>query len=78
MALVPVEVKAELNLTAKSLKAYCQKFAPPLSVRTSMAHYHVQKLPLGETKLTYMQLDIPLYAVSQLVAEYNSLCGASH
>ncbi len=78
MALVPVEVKAELNLTAKSLKAYCQKFVPPLSIRTSMANYHVQKLPLGETNLAYMQLDIPLYALSQLVAECNALFGETH
>lgn len=68
MELVPVEVKAELNLTAKSLKFYCQKFTPALAIRTSMAKYHVQNLTVGEGK-TCTQLDIPLYAISQLQAE---------
>lgn len=68
MELVPVEVKAELNLTAKSLKFYCQKFTPALAIRTSMAKYHVQKLTVDEGK-TCTQLDIPLYAISQLQAE---------
>ncbi len=36
---VPVEVKAEVNLQAKSLKVYRDKFQPKLSVRTSMADY---------------------------------------
>ena len=68
MELVPVEVKAELNLTAKSLKFYCQKFTPALAIRTSMAKYHVQNLTVGEGK-NCTQLDIPLYAISQLQAE---------
>lgn len=37
--IVPVEVKAEINLKAKSLKTYREKFHPELSVRTSMADY---------------------------------------
>lgn len=72
MELVPLEVKAELNLTAKSLKSYCQKFTPAVAIRTSMANYHVQRLPLmagGE----YVQLDIPLYALSLLTAECSAL-----
>ena len=68
MELVPVEVKAELNLTAKSLKFYCQKFTPALAIRTSMAKYHTQQLTVGEGKIC-TQLDIPLYAISQLQAE---------
>ena len=67
MELVPLEVKAELNLTAKRLKSYCQKFSPAVSIRTSMANYHVQKILLNGTDRTYTQLDIPLYALSQLV-----------
>lgn len=36
---IPVEVKAEVNLQAKSLKVYRDKFHPKLSIRTSMADY---------------------------------------
>lgn len=36
---IPVEVKAEINLQAKSLKVYREKFQPKLSIRTSMADY---------------------------------------
>lgn len=36
---IPVEVKAEVNLQAKSLKVYREKFKPELSIRTSMADY---------------------------------------
>ena len=36
---IPMEVKAEENLQAKSLKVYREKFQPKVSVRTSMAEY---------------------------------------
>jgi predicted AAA+ superfamily ATPase len=36
---IPVEVKAEVNLQAKSLKTYCEKFNANHAVRTSMADY---------------------------------------
>ena len=51
---VPVEVKAEDNLQAKSLKAYCKKHKPPYAVRTSMADYRKEdwmvNLPLYEIR----------------------------
>ena len=72
MELVPVEVKAELNLTAKSLKFYCQKFTPAIAIRTSMANYHVQHLALSSGG-GYTQLDIPLYAISLLIPECAAL-----
>lgn len=53
---VPVEVKAEINLKAKSLKTYSEKFSPQISVRTSMADYK------KEERL----INIPLYAVSEM------------
>jgi predicted AAA+ superfamily ATPase len=53
---IPIEVKAEENLQAKSLKVYNEKFTPRLSVRTSMADFREQEW------LT----NIPLYAVSKL------------
>jgi predicted AAA+ superfamily ATPase len=36
---IPIEVKAEVNLQAKSLKTYRDKYNPRLSIRTSMANY---------------------------------------
>lgn len=36
---IPMEVKAEVNLQAKSLKVYRDRFQPKLSIRTSMADY---------------------------------------
>ena len=37
--IIPIEVKAEVNLKAKSLKFYNEKFSPGISVRTSMADF---------------------------------------
>lgn len=37
--IIPMEVKAEINLKAKSLKTYREKFNPEISVRASMADY---------------------------------------
>jgi len=50
---VPLEVKAEVNLQAKSLKAYRDKFNPKISVRTSMADY----------KKEDWLINLPLYAI---------------
>lgn len=36
---IPIEVKAETNLMAKSLKVYREKFDPEISIRTSMSDY---------------------------------------
>lgn len=41
-AIIPLEVKATLNLKAKSLAEYRVKYAPPYAVRTSLANYGVQ------------------------------------
>ena len=51
--IIPLEVKAEINLKAKSLKTYREKFSPELSVRTSMADFK------KEDDL----IDLPLYAI---------------
>lgn len=53
---IPIEVKAEINLQAKSLKTYRDKFNPELSVRTSMADYKKEE----------WLLNIPLYAVETM------------
>lgn len=54
--IVPVEVKSEENLRAKSLRSYHQKFSPNYSVRTSMTNYRVDEW------LT----NIPLYAIGMI------------
>ena len=37
--IIPVEVKATVNLQAKSLKSFRQKYEPAISIRTSLADY---------------------------------------
>ena len=36
---IPIEVKAETNLKAKSLRTFCEKYRPKTAIRTSMAGY---------------------------------------
>lgn len=50
---IPVEVKAEENLRAKSLRAYCAKYKPAIAVRTSMSDYREQD----------WMINVPLYVV---------------
>ncbi|MGX8728373.1 MAG: ATP-binding protein [Lachnospiraceae bacterium] len=40
--IAPLEVKAEENLQAKSLKMYCEKYKPAIAYRTSMSNYREQ------------------------------------
>lgn len=51
--IIPLEVKAEINLRAKSLKSYRDKYSPEVSVRASMADY----------KVTDGLVDLPLYTI---------------
>jgi len=53
---IPIEVKAEVNLQAKSLKTYREKFQPKLSIRTSMADY----------KDEGWLLNLPLWAIEKV------------
>ena len=53
---MPLEVKAETNLRAKSLKTYREKFSPELAIRTSMTDYR------KEDGL----VNLPLYAIGQI------------
>ncbi len=55
--IVPVEVKAEVNLKAKSLKTYQEKFSPQISVRTSMADYKKEE----------WLVNLPLYTIEQIM-----------
>lgn len=54
--IVPIEVKAEQNLRAKSLAEFIKRYTPAMVIRTSMAPYDK-----GE-KIT----DLPLFAISLL------------
>ena len=56
MDIIPVEVKAEENLRAKSLKCFCEKYEPREAIRTSMSDYKQQDW------LT----NIPLWAIADL------------
>ena len=42
MQIVPIEVKAETNVHSQSLKAFCEKFNPPLALRFSLLPYKNQ------------------------------------
>ena len=52
----PNEVKAEENLRAKSLKAFCDKYSPKFAVRTSMSDYRKQD----------WMTNIPLYNIDRI------------
>ena len=51
----PIEVKAETNLKAKSLKTYCEKYKPTRAIRTSMADYKEENT----------LINLPLYAIEE-------------
>ena len=53
-AVIPIEVKAEENLKAKSLKVYVEQFQPEHAFRFSMADYREQD----------WLVNVPLYAIS--------------
>ena len=55
-SIVPVEVKAEENLRAKSLKVFCDKYQPKFAVRTSMSDYREQE----------WMTNIPLYNIDRI------------
>ena len=55
-SIIPLEVKAEENLRAKSLKAFCEKYNPKYAVRTSMSDYREQE----------WMTNIPLYNIDRM------------
>ena len=61
--IIPLEVKAEVNLKAKSLRTYKEKFEPEISVRTSMADY----------KNEDWLVNLPLYAVEEISDNYSAV-----
>ena len=54
--IIPIEVKAETNLKAKSLKTYCDKYKPKTAIRSSMADYKKEE----------WLINLPLYAIETI------------
>jgi hypothetical protein len=57
--IVPVEIKSGINLRAKSLKVYIEKYRPEIAIRSSQADY----------KKTDNLYDVPLYLLSSFFAK---------
>ena len=55
-SVIPLEVKAEVNLQSKSLKIFREKFRPEISIRTSMADF----------KREDWLVNLPLYAIGNI------------
>lgn len=57
--IIPIEVKAEINLKAKSLRVYKEKYEPKIAIRTSMADYKNEE----------WLLNVPLYALRSEITD---------
>ena len=55
MYCIPIEVKAEENLRARSLKAFCEKYNPQIAIRSSMSNYREQD----------WMVNVPLYVLDK-------------
>ena len=55
MHCIPIEVKAEENLRARSLRAFCEKYKPDIAIRCSMSNYREQD----------WMVNVPLYVVDK-------------
>ena len=53
---IPIEVKAEVNLKAKSLRTFCEKYHPRTAIRTSMTDYRQED----------WLINLPLWAVEAI------------
>lgn len=51
--IIPIEVKAESNIRARSFKLFCEKYQPKQAIRTSMREYHKEE----------WMTNIPLYGI---------------
>ena len=56
---IPIEVKAEENLRAKSLRSYCEKYKPKTAVRFSTSDYREQD----------WMVNVPLYEINWLIEQ---------
>lgn len=57
MQCIPIEVKAEENLRARSLRAFCDKYKVQTAIRSSMSNYREQD----------WMVNVPLYALIQFL-----------
>lgn len=57
--IIPLEVKAEENLQAKSLRAFCGKYQIEPGIRTSMSAYREQD----------WMINVPLYCISTYIKD---------
>jgi uncharacterized protein len=57
---IPIEVKAEENLQAKSLKVYMEKFNPQVALRSSLSEY----------RKTGSMINVPLYGLAAWVKTF--------
>lgn len=55
--IIPIEVKATINLQAKSLKVYNETFKPKMAIRTSLV----------DCKQTNILYDVPLYTIGNFI-----------
>lgn len=60
MKCIPIEVKAEENLRARSLRAFCEKYKPEVAIRSSMSNYRKQD----------WMINVPLYALDKYLDTY--------
>lgn len=61
MLCVPIEVKAEENLRARSLRAFCDKYKPEIAIRSSMSNYREQD----------WMVNVPLYVLDKYLEKKN-------
>jgi hypothetical protein len=78
--IIPVEVKAELNLQAKSLRSFCKRYHHPIALRVSMSLHNVSTIHIAPGKndsqgFSYTVVDVPLYAVASAPAELREVLG---
>jgi predicted AAA+ superfamily ATPase len=67
-AIVPIEVKSGIDLQAKSLKFYMEKYKTDTAIRTSLADYKQSEVIYEDSKGNRhgKVIDIPLYGIAAL------------
>lgn len=68
MELIPIEIKAEANLQSKSLKAFCRRHLSRIAVRSSLAGWNEQEMPVGDNGENCRLINLPLFAIHQLTS----------
>lgn len=58
--IVPIEVKAEQNVRARSFKSFCEKYQPKHAIRTSMLEFHQEE---WMTNVPFYGIETPFLGV---------------